>query len=276
MVEDATDTDYWDEAGEAGAGERGGSTMVATDKNDELRLPRWLTRNDIEGGGIRRSGGFWQVAGELLVHVDDVDVVREDLAELRVETDVDRSNQEDDLQYVKVTYTEDGRRMPTVTSQLSRPLSDTRDASPRMSTKHVYVGEPFYAGGPGGIVEAADSLGTIGESFGSGVVVGVLDTGLHGQHGWLQAFAQPPQATTGSLDVADFEGDGLLDAQAGHGTFITGIVLQEAPGAQVIVSQVLSSKGFGTEDVIIREIVELGRQVNILNLSFGGYTEDDL
>lgn len=244
--------------------------------DDNVRVPRWLTRNDIAAAPEWRTGGYWYLPGQMLVHNDDVEAVRSDLSELGVDSAVDRANVEAGLQFSCVTCAGGEHGFSDTGVMLARLRSEPRRAVPRISPNHVFVGEPVYAGGPGTVVTTSTALAPVADGPGAGVVVGVLDTGLRVDHPWLQGFASPPQATPGSAEVPDCENDGLLDAQAGHGTFVAGVVLQEAPGAQVLVSQVLSSKGLGTEDVIAREIVELGRRVDILNLSLGGYCEDDV
>jgi thermitase len=71
--------------------------------------------------------------------------------------------------------------------------------------------------------------------------------------------------------------DGRLDCQAGHGTFITSLVVQHAPKASVVVANVLDSAGFGREDVIALAIARLGAAgCTLLNLSLCGETDSNL
>ncbi len=69
--------------------------------------------------------------------------------------------------------------------------------------------------------------------------------------------------------------DGWLDPVAGHGTFITGIVEQLAPGCMVRVEHVISGLGDGIESEIVPKILAEaalppGDRPDILSLSFGG------
>src|SRR5690606_9067610 len=70
---------------------------------------------------------------------------------------------------------------------------------------------------------------------------------------------------------------GLLERVAGHGTFITGIVRKHAPDADIEVEGVLSSFGDGDDWHLAQIVTELlGRTTpNVVNMSFGTYTEDD-
>jgi len=67
------------------------------------------------------------------------------------------------------------------------------------------------------------------DAAGRGVVVGVVDSGIVG-HPWLDGSFL---ATPGSIDPLDEDTDGDLDPQAGHGVFVTGLILREAPAAVV-------------------------------------------
>ncbi|HEY5988190.1 MAG TPA: S8/S53 family peptidase, partial [Streptosporangiaceae bacterium] len=108
--------------------------------------------------------------------------------------------------------------------------------------------------------------------------VAILDTGRAGQQrtdGWLEGVA-------GDKDPLDAfpppHGDGYLDADAGHGTFVTGIVQQIAPGARIKHYKAVDSDGIATETAIasemIRAVIEEGAQ--IVNLSLGCHTHDDV
>jgi hypothetical protein len=125
----------------------------------------------------------------------------------------------------------------------------------------------------------ADLVLLEGETFAaaSQPVIAILDTGFA-----ATAFRPAALPTTNpvfgfDVDDPDEDGDGLLDPAAGHGTFIAGIIQQLAPGCTIVVDRVLSTFGDGSElDVAagIAEIVGLDPPVNLLNLSFGGYTMD--
>ena len=107
---------------------------------------------------------------------------------------------------------------------------------------------------------------------GKGVTLAVLDTGL---------FANtlfPPGRVTGLGQVADTwdaDGDGFADAESGHGTFVSGLILQVAPAARVLVAKVLNSHGVGDDLDVAKAMEALPPEVQIVNLSLGGYTEDD-
>lgn len=134
-------------------------------------------------------------------------------------------------------------------------------------------------------------------------VVAVLDTGL-GKHDWLEA----PHATLGAvvnghtiglpLQVPDAESEGIadelqggLDRDAGHGTFIAGIIRQVCPDATVLAIRVMPSGGVVDEHqltialnmLLVRQAHaqltgEINGVIDVLSLSLGYYheTPDDV
>jgi hypothetical protein len=152
----------------------------------------------------------------------------------------------------------------------------------RVAPNHVLVGEgitltgePRLQGGPGSSVRLATlprslPLRTSRRGDGKGVRIAVLDTGMF-DHQWLTAVLRAP----GSADVWDVENDGYADAETGHGTFIAGLILQVAPAAEVYVVKVLDSHGVGDDAAVALAMEQLPQDVDIVNLSLGGYTDDD-
>jgi thermitase len=106
-------------------------------------------------------------------------------------------------------------------------------------------------------------------------VVAVLDTGISRERREDGYLAMPvDDADVDLLD--DFPPDGLLDAGAGHGAFVTGVLQQVAPGTTVRIHRVLDSDGINSEVEVaerMRRAVDEGAQ--ILNMSLGTETVDD-
>jgi subtilisin family serine protease len=76
----------------------------------------------------------------------------------------------------------------------------------------------------------------------------------------------------------DTNADGSLDRQAGHGTFVAGIIRKHAPDAVIHAQGVLSSFGDGDDWDIsegINEALNKDVPIHVVNLSLGGYTDDD-
>src|SRR5712691_7726079 len=126
-----------------------------------------------------------------------------------------------------------------------------------------------------GLVDPADphlsSLGAPrrGEP-GQGAQLGLLDTQIY-PHAWLAGgyFAIGD-------DLLEIPGPGnppwSLD---GHATFVAGLILSQAPGARLIVRRALGPRALGkTWDVAKIMASFVGTGVDILNLSFGCYTDD--
>ena len=108
--------------------------------------------------------------------------------------------------------------------------------------------------------------------IGSGVTVGVVDSGIR-RHPWYEGSIL---AAPGSIDPLDNNRDGQLDRQAGHGTFVSGLILQQAPGATVRVARAFDDAGYVLVRQAANAIVELDqRGADIINLSFGGYTRNN-
>ncbi|MET8139828.1 S8/S53 family peptidase [Sphaerisporangium sp. NPDC005288] len=142
-----------------------------------------------------------------------------------------------------------------------------QDASPN----HVVVGQPLFFGGPSGAPRPAPAL-ALGGGEPSGVTAAVLDTGL-APHPW---FAGADWFPGQPGEVLDADGDGLLDGQAGHGTFIAGLLLRQAPGIRLRVVRALDSHGVGDEAGVLRALGALREApVDVLVLSFGCHTYDD-
>jgi membrane-anchored mycosin MYCP len=107
-----------------------------------------------------------------------------------------------------------------------------------------------------------------GAEPGLGVRVGVLDTSI-GAQSWLAGGWVGPAADLLRLGPP-------YPALAGHGTFVTGLVLRKAPGCVVEFRKVLGDHdGMATSWAVAEKIVELGRTgLDVLNLSLGCFTED--
>jgi subtilisin family serine protease len=120
-----------------------------------------------------------------------------------------------------------------------------------------------------------DAVRSKGGAAGCRVVV--LDTGL-ADTAFCPHFDAPFTPTTleaDDCDLPDAGADGLIDPVAGHGTFIAGLIGRLAPGAEVVVAQVLSTFGVGDDFAIAEVIAALDPRPDILNCSFGAYTADD-
>ena len=91
-------------------------------------------------------------------------------------------------------------------------------------------------------------------------------------HQWLD---RRPARAPDAADVWDVEHDGYADAESGHGTFIAGLILQVAPAAEVYVVKVLDSHGVGDDAAVAAAMEQLPQDIDIVNLSLGGYTDDD-
>ncbi|PZA19498.1 hypothetical protein DMO24_20420 [Modestobacter versicolor] len=109
---------------------------------------------------------------------------------------------------------------------------------------------------------------------GEGVLVGTVDTGVQ-PHPWLAG---------GYLSApSDFEphpaaGDGAGPTEpleVGHGTFIAGLVLQQAPAAGVWVERALGPTGEALSSQVAEAAMTLARRgVQVLNLSLGCFADD--
>lgn len=141
----------------------------------------------------------------------------------------------------------------------------------RSGPNHVLAGEPRYKGGPGTYVAPGTDQGEPCGDAGKGVRIAVLDTGYtSGVHGWLDGCIDPDGVVFEQLDV--LLGDGKLDDEAGHGTFIAGIINRLAPAARITARQVLLSDGWGDEASIAAAIADCA-DADIINLSLGAYTQ---
>jgi hypothetical protein len=126
---------------------------------------------------------------------------------------------------------------------------------------------------PTSTAEPASDPGDPQPSYDSGgVSVLVLDTGL------ADDGLRPAGLTALTVDQADVadqpdaDGDQHLDVQAGHGTFIAGLIGRLAPSCSVTVRRVLSSDGTGRERDLADRLHEYAGKVDIVNLSLGTYT----
>ena len=126
---------------------------------------------------------------------------------------------------------------------------------------------------------AAAGAFTPAANAGTAPRVAVIDTGIANQErtdGWL---ADVPR--DGNIDPLDVfpppSGDGYLDFDAGHGTFVAGIVQQIAPGADLRVYRAVASDGIASEVSVACQMIRAVREgADIINLSLGCQTQDNI
>ena len=105
--------------------------------------------------------------------------------------------------------------------------------------------------------------------------IAILDTGLADEAfrpAALGKVAAPPS----EWETPDEDRDTWLDPAAGHGTYIAGLIEQLAPGCDIVVGRVLTGYGDGDEVAVASAILALAGQVDVFNLSFGGYAMEHM
>lgn len=114
-------------------------------------------------------------------------------------------------------------------------------------------------------------------AVGDKMTVLIVDTGL-AHTSYRPAFSPSvPDLNRPEVEIPNVDDDGSVDSTAGHGTFIAGIIERMAPGAHIKLKRMLSTFGVG-DDATIGEYLDsipVDDLPNIINLSFGSYTEDD-
>jgi subtilisin family serine protease len=157
--------------------------------------------------------------------------------------------------------------------ELRRLRGGERDVPFRLAPNHVLSGVPFVQGGPACFAEAADEALEFADGEGEGIRVAVIDTGFTPRlHDWLDTRTNAAPDTLEEQDVQPR--NGWLDDEAGHGTFIAGVVLQRAPSATIEIAKVLDTEGYGSELDVARAIVDHA-DADVINLSLGCYSFDD-
>lgn len=151
--------------------------------------------------------------------------------------------------------------------------------SPRLSAapNHLVLGQPMWWSGPADRPRPAPPLAAPqAVPARREVTVAILDTGLS-PHPWYADTDWYREQRAEVAEVLDADLDFDLDAQAGHGTFIAGVVLAQAPAARLRARRVIGGDGVGDELAVIRALhwlAEWGR-ADIVNLSLGCHTYDD-
>lgn len=100
---------------------------------------------------------------------------------------------------------------------------------------------------------------------GGGVRVGIVDTRIS---------KVAPLAEALRCSAMDMLSPTEMAKRAGHATFVAGLILSIAPGVTIRVRGILDNDGVADSWSAAKAIVEIGNQVDILNLSFGCVTGD--
>jgi subtilisin family serine protease len=120
------------------------------------------------------------------------------------------------------------------------------------------------------------------KELGEGAKVAIVDNGIA-----KESLGDPFLASGLEYDADDLDPKtvyeaaratppGTLDVGAGHGTFVTGVIRQLAPSCRVKIIRALDSDGVAPEEQVAAGILEAREWgADLVNLSFGGYTESD-
>ena len=227
---------------------------------------------------------FPHATGRLLVmmrepdEVDEIEELREDFAGLSIERIGESAffilqvGEGVDLAQVLEELEGDARVI------LSEPdyLAESPEGDP--SDIPILGGDVVASIAPQPGLRPLDLASASAIATGAGVVVAVVDTGVDPTHPALQGrlesngfdFIDQDFDPTDERNFIDDDGDGVVDEQFGHGTFIASLVLAVAPDARILPVRVLDAEGFGTSSTLAAGIVwAVDSGADVINLSIG-------
>jgi subtilisin family serine protease len=239
---------------------------MAADKNFiEARKRSFKACRQFGASGNNSEVDYLYVLGELLVSAGDRDAARRRLRALGAK--IQAEEPVGDLPVVRFLLTRDAR----IPDLVLRLRGDGNQPLVNAAPHFVVAGEPVYQGGPAGFPAPVAPPSPFSGAPDPCVKVAVIDTGYtRGIHPNLDRQCRSTPADGELLDV--LIGDGFLDDEAGHGTFIAGVIADRAPLATIELTKALNSAGFGKELDIVNAIL-LHADAQVINLSLGCYTQ---
>ncbi len=246
----------------------------------EARLTRLLARHAdlVLREGENGDGGTLHRKGEILVPLLQGD---------RAHQAADRwTDRREDLFEVGVTRLKLRENADVDVCELAVDLRNHSDGPITASLNHVMQVAPDYGGGPFSLPQPAaavpkPAVGATGNGQGRRAIAGILDTGII-KHPWFADTDWFALVTADQLDPLPAGSHYEPDAQTGHGTFVAGVLLRQAPNAFLMIERVLDDDGLCDELHLLRKLASLhtrvkaaGETLDVLNLSLGGYTFDN-
>jgi len=244
------------------------------------RLDRLLARHDnIQQVSGAAGNGALIRKDQLLVVRHDADAVSEGAARWIV-------RREDGPDGVTVFHLRP--RAQVDVCELSASLAgNTPHKRLNAGPNHVLTAAPHWSPGPfddptPSLVIPTPPAGAAGGGLTERpVTVAILDTGISA-HPWFAERSWFADCAPDVMEVPDANADERLDSVAGHGTFIAGVVMQQAPDATIVVGRVLTGDGVTDEVTLLHGLSALntqsqqsGRPIDVISLSLGCYTHDD-
>jgi subtilisin family serine protease len=219
--------------------------------------------------------GYLYAKQELLVTARDLPRLTKALEQLKVEAKPEHAEELGVVRlHLSPTPDSERRTVPELLAEIRKVDlggGDREQVPLRVAPNHVVSGEPEYIGGPATAARRSPTKTSVKGRLGKDVHVAVLDTGYtRGVHPYMDDHI----SSTGTPELDAQPHDGHIDFEAGHATFVAGMILRHAPQAQIDAVEVLGPAGFGTEHDIAQAIVAHAG-AHVINLSLGGYTEGD-
>ena len=215
--------------------------------DDQPQLPEGVHQASPEEGG----GSYLYFDNRLFVAKKDVEATLAELHRRQLGCNVlglsEGSFIDDDSDFAILEVDPGNKTLPQLVTELRRlslgGLGEQLDVSP----DHVMVafGHPIPLGAtcPAPAEPPVGPFPAPHESFpglpGHGVRVAVLDTGYLDKHPWL---GRVTGLSPDDLETLPPNGQ-VLPRYYGHGTFVAGMVVQHAPGVQILARNVLSGGG---------------------------------
>ncbi len=242
----------------------------------EARLERLLARHDdlVVSTGLNGNGHTLHRRDQILIPLNQAD---------RAHQAADSwTERREDLFEVGISRLHLRPEAGVDVCELTMDLRNHSDGPITASLNHLLQGAPDWGGGPFGQPQPAAPVPKPVAGHTSGrAIAGILDTGIV-KHPWFADTDWFSLVTPDQLDPIPAGSHYEPDAQTGHGTFVAGVLLRQAPSVFLMIERALDDDGVCDELRLLdrlanlhRRITASGETLDVLNLSLGGYTFDN-